>query len=544
MARTRLAHMIGKMFAARENGGHHEARRATTRQRIRRREFLAMGAAAGVGAVALGAGTAFPAMAAEPRRIAIVGAGISGLAAALRLADHGIAATVYEASGRIGGRMFSSTSGSYWEAGQVSEWGGELIDTDHVVIQDLAQRFGLALDDLRAAEPTGSTDTYYFDGHYYPFEQAVADFEPVFAALQKDLDSFCYPVTFDADNTPAGIALSNMTTYDWIESRVPGGHRSKFGQLMDVAYNIEFGADTTQQTALGMIGLIGFQPDSGEFDIFGTSDERFHIRGGNQQLPRSIAAALPAGTVRLGWQLVSLAVQNDNTQLLTFSSHGNTRTITADHTILAVPLGVMKRIDFSRARFDARKKATYAAMPMGVNGKLQLQFDTRLWNKTGAWPGRSTGQSYADTGYQNTWEVSRAQPGTQGILVDYTGGSVAHSFTPDRPFRTANDPKTHQYARRFLSQIEPVFPGLTALWNGKALMSTWYLNPFSFGSYSYWPTHYTQHFAGYEGVRQGNVHFAGEHCSVNFQGYMEGGAEEGQRAADEVIADRTRRTGS
>ncbi len=544
MARTQLAHLIGKMFAARDNGGHREARRVTTRHQIRRREFLAMGAAAGVGAVALGAGTAFPAMAAEPRRIAIVGAGISGLAAALRLADHGIAATVYEASGRIGGRMFSSMPGSYWDAGQVSEWGGELIDTDHVVIRHLARRFGLALDDLHAAEPAGSTDTYFFNGHYYPFEQAVADFGPVFTALQKDLDSFTYPVTFDADNAPAGIALSNMTTYEWIETRVPGGHRSEFGQLMDVAYNIEFGADTTQQTALGMLGLIGFQPDSGEFDIFGTSDERFHIRGGNQQLPRSIAAALPTGTVRHGWQLVSLAVQNDNTQLLTFSSHGTTRTITADHTILAVPLGVMKRIDFSRARFDARKKATYAAMPMGVNGKLQLQFDTRLWNKTGAWPGRSTGLSFADTGYQNTWDVTRAQPGTQGILVDYTGGGVAHAFTPDRPFRTADDPKTHRYARRFLSQIEPVFPGLTALWNGKALMSTWYLNPFSFGSYSYWPTHYTQHFAGYEGVRQGNVHFAGEHCSVDFQGYMEGGAEEGRRAADEIIADRARGNGS
>ena len=67
----------------------------------------------------------------------------------------------------------------------VSEWGGELIDTDHVVIHDLAQRFGLALDDLRAAMPAGATNTYYFDGRYYPFEQAVVDFEPVFAALQK-----------------------------------------------------------------------------------------------------------------------------------------------------------------------------------------------------------------------------------------------------------------------------------------------------------------------------------------------------------------------
>ena len=42
---------------------------------------------------------------------------------------------------------------------------------------------------------------------------------------------------------------------------------------------------------------------------------------------------------------------------------------------------------------------------------------------------------------------------------------------------------------------------------------------------------------GYEAVRQGNTHFAGEHCSINFQGYMEGGAQEGQRAATEVLTD-------
>jgi monoamine oxidase len=38
-------------------------------------------------------------------------------------------------------------------------------------------------------------------------------------------------------------------------------------------------------------------------------------------------------------------------------------------------------------------------------------------------------------------------------------------------------------------------------------------------------------------VRQGNCHFAGEHCSIDFQGFMEGGAKTGRRAALEVIAD-------
>jgi monoamine oxidase len=44
--------------------------------------------------------------------VAIVGAGIAGLTCALELADLGIRGTVYEASGRIGGRMF--TNAGYW----------------------------------------------------------------------------------------------------------------------------------------------------------------------------------------------------------------------------------------------------------------------------------------------------------------------------------------------------------------------------------------------------------------------------------------------
>jgi monoamine oxidase len=81
-----------------------------------------------------------------------------------------------------------------------------------------------------------------------------------------------------------------------------------------------------------------------------------------------------------------------------------------------------------------------------------------------------------------------------------------------------------------------VFPGVTALWNGRVALSAWPRNPCSRGAYAYWPTDYCHRYAGYERVRQGNTHFAGEHCSIDCQGYMEGGATEGQRAAVEVLS--------
>jgi len=57
------------------------------------------------------------------------------------------------------------------------------------------------------------------------------------------------------------------------------------------------------------------------------------------------------------------------------------------------------------------------------------------------------------------------------------------------------------------------------------------------GSYSCWLVGQYTTITGYEKVRQGNIHFAGEHCSYNFQGYMEGGAREGKRAAEEILGD-------
>jgi len=81
------------------------------------------------------------------------------------------------------------------------------------------------------------------------------------------------------------------------------------------------------------------------------------------------------------------------------------------------------------------------------------------------------------------------------------------------------------------------WPGATKQWNGQASISTPWNDPNLLGSYACWKVGQYTGFSGYEGVRQGNVHFAGEHCSINFQGFMDGGAEEGVRAANEILTD-------
>lgn len=518
--------------------------RAKRTREISRREFLAGAAAAGV-ALAASAAIPRPLRAADASRIAIVGGGIAGLSAALTLADRGIASTVYEAHpSRIGGRMHTDSPSfrgdtGYWADGQVSEWGGELIDTGHKTVQFLAQRFKLPLDDLLAAELNGAEDTYYFFGAYYPKRQADIDFKPVHQALQRDVQAASYPTTFDT-NTPSGIELDYTSVYDWIETRIPGGHRSPLGQLLDVAYAIEFGAETTEQSSLNLVYLLGYNASPGNFSIFGASDERYHIRGGNQQLPERIKAHLESlhpGAVRHGWRLAAVA-RSGASYALSFDTTGGSTTITADHVVLALPFAVLRTLDYRRAGFDAWKDVAIQELGSGRNGKLQLQFTSRYWNQPGPWPGISNGAAYSDTGFQNTWDVSRAQPGASGILVDYTGGDVTTAIRASTAYSDAGtSTQVANAAKRFLDQIEPVYPGLTSRWDRRATLSLPHLDPNLNCSYSYWQVGQYTTIAGREGLRQGNVHFAGEHTSIDFQGWMEGGAITGVRAANEILDD-------
>jgi monoamine oxidase len=428
--------------------------------------------------------------------------------------------------------MFSN-NGGYWADNQVSEWCGELIDTSHVTIQGFAKRFNIPLDDCFSTQPKAGTETYYFAGKYYDAAQADTDFKPVYTALQTDRRLAGYPTTYNS-STDAGRALDNTSIYDWIESRVAGGHGSQLGKLLDDAYNIEYGAPTTDQSALSLVYLLGYQPNSSSLSMFGKSNERYHTRGGNQLIPLAIANALTT-PVQLNMRLVAIASNADGSSTLTFRNGNSTKTVVADLVVLALPFAVMSGVDYTKANFDPLKKTAITQLGQGRNGKLQLQFTARLWNTSGPW-GIGTGTSYSDLGYQTSWEVSRGQPGASGLLVDYTGGGTTLAMSTKVPYATIADKNTKTDAQRFLGQVEHVFPGLTALWNTKATSSLPHLDP-NFGcSYSYWKVGQYQKFAGYERVRQGNIFFAGEHCSVDFQGFMEGGASEGVRAGNEIIA--------
>jgi monoamine oxidase len=485
---------------------------------LTRAQLLKRAGVAGIGLTALGHWTP-SARGATPAKIVVVGAGLAGLTSAYRLRQAGYFAEIHEASDRIGGRCWTGR-GDFAE-GQIYEHGGELIDQGHNEIRSLAQELGLNLDNLHRAEVNGTELLAHFDGVPYTEEEIIDDIKEAWQKIHSDVSAASYPTLFD-NFTQRGFELDHLSIVDWIEESIPGGIESRLGQLLDVAYNIEYGAESDEQSSLNLLYLLGYS-GQGQFRVFGPSNEKYHVRGGNDQITDRLAAPL-AGQITTGSELVAVRQTAAGGYVLTFRNSSGTTPVAADKVVLALPFSIVRRsVDVRRAGFSERKLLAIREQGMGTNSKLHVQFGQRHWNSLG-----SNGETFSDLGYQNSWEVSRAQPGASGILVDYTGGDVGDSFGSGTPTGRAE---------QFLEQIEPVLPGLTQHWNGLATVDYWPGDEWTRGSYSFWKVGQYTAFAGIEGRQEGNAHFCGEHTSVDFQGYLNGAVETGERAAAEVIAD-------
>ncbi len=515
MAHTPLLSMFER--AAREL--HASDSESGREQASTRRSFLAGAAVVGAAAATWRLGQPPPAAAANTERIIVIGAGLAGLTCAYELRKAGYVAEVHDAHpDRLGGRAWSDRS--TFAAGQIAEHGGELIDQGHTQIRQLCKSLGLVLDNLLAAEQNDTEPKFWFDNAPYSYLEATNDLKAVWQKIKSDVQAASYPTLYNL-STERGRQLDSMSIIDWIVESVPGGMSSRLGQLLDVAYNIEYGAECSQQSSLNLLYLLGYS-GQGQLRLFGPSNEKYHVRGGNDRIVAALATQL-GGQIVSGSALTKIAQRVDGGYDLTLRRAGKSVVQTVDRVVLALPFAVLRTLDFARAGFSDRKVRAIAEQGMGTNSKLNVQFVDRHWRTLGG-----NGDSYADTGYQATWEVTRAQAGAPGILVDYTGGLIGDSFGTGTP---------QSRAQTFASQLEPVFPGIRSKLNGRATVDYWPASPYQRGSYSYWKVGQYQAFAGVERERSGRCHFAGEHTSVDFQGYLNGAVETGQRAAAEVLAD-------
>lgn len=447
-------------------------------------------------------------------RISIIGAGIAGLHAAFVLKQRGYMANVYEGSSRTGGRIF--TANNIMGAGLTTELGGEFIDSGHKDMLRLANTFNLDLIDTQTPSETALIfQDYYFNGIHYSEQQVINEFSLYAHSIRRDIQSLSAIIDVDNHNSNDQFFdnLSIAAYFDRI------GLQGWLRELLDVAYVTEYGQPTNQQTSLNFLFLISPKVNNNRFEIFGDSDERYKIKGGNQLICDKLAQQLN-GQIQTGYELVSIKQNNDNSYKLDFKFNNTTKTVTTDILLITIPFTLLRNVNIQPA-WPLWKRNAIFDIGYGNNSKLMLGFTQRYWRNLGY-----TGNYFTDSILQIGWDNSQLQAPAGGGLTIYSGGSQALAV---------GNGSINSQVNTHLPLLNNLFPGASAFYNNKAERFIWPTHKWTKASYTcFKPGQYTT-IAGNEMKPVEKIFFAGEHCSYNFQGYMNGGAETGRRAAEEIL---------
>lgn len=523
MARTPLFSSVRRALAkalfAKKHGLSDPADvdRAWEAEKLKRRAVLQWSAGAAAAAtlpVAAGCDGAEP----EPEpevSVAVVGGGMAGIHCAYQLDKAGVAVTVYEASKRVGGRMY--TGKDLFADGQICELGGELIDTNHATMWKLSEQLGIPLDDRWAGEPAGfKREIYYIAGAEVAEATIVEQFTPVAAIMAQQVEK--------AESDDAYFEeIDNTSLQKWLDDNCPKATFPELHEILRVAYRGEYGLECEEQSCLNLLYFIDYE-NPGDFAIFGESDERYHTHTGNETFPATLAESL-SGKIQLETKLVSAKDGAEGKYVLTFQkADGSTAEATVDHVVFALPFTLLREVDLSGLTLSDLKREIIDELGYGTNAKVMAGFTSRYW----VTDHNAGGAVTTDLTIQQTWETSIGQDGASGILTNFLGGDAGLGSGQGTP---------EEYFQTVLPDLETIWPGGQAAYvKDSAVRMHWPTHEYTKGSYTcYRPGQWAYY--GLEGEREGNLHFIGEHTSLDFQGFMEGAAESGGLAAGAILDD-------
>ena len=471
---------------------------------VDRREFLKITLAASAGLLVSSwpaFGRTSPSMprVGRGRRVIVIGAGFAGLACAYELQSAGYKVTVLESRRRVGGRVLSFSD---VVTGRNVEGGAELIGSNHPTWVAYAKRFGLNFIDVTESEDLDFP--VILGGKRLTGKESEALYEEMEAAY-KTITADARAINADEPwLSPNAARLDRRTTADWIR-------RLNVSPTCRLAITTEFAADnansTSRQSYLGNLTQI----KGGGLEKYWTESEVYRCRGGNQRLARRLASEVGGANVRLGFVVREVRQSGDTVTV----RGANGELLEADDVVLTAPPSTWHNIRFSPGLPRGIKTQ------MGTAVKYLATVKGRFWKKAGLAPDALT-----DGMVSMTWDGTDNQgsdaPGA--ALVAFSGGPAAERCRQRWATR-----KDAAYTEA-LSQIYPTYAanferGRFMDWPG----DMWTGAGYSFPA----PGQITK--AGpllRAGV--GRLHFAGEHTSFKFVGYMEGALNSGVSVAKRI----------
>jgi monoamine oxidase len=266
------------------------------------------------------------------------------------------------------------------------------------------------------------------------------------------------------------------------------------------------GQDPAKQSYLGNMTQVA----GGGVEPYWTESEVYRCKGGNQQLAAKLAEAV--GRDRMVLRLPVTRVDARRGLMTVTCSDG--RTLECDDVVLAAPPSTWGKIAFNPGLPRA------LSPQMGTNVKYLAAVKTRFWKDAKLAP-----DSLTDTHLCMTWDGTDNQEGDEGASLNcFSGGPQAEK---------AREIPKEQRDAKYAEALEQLYPGYKDQRVQSRFMD-WPADPWTLAGYSF-PAPGQVTTVGplmHKGV--GNLHFAGEHTSYKFVGYMEGALNSGVMVAQRL----------
>jgi len=440
--------------------------------------------------------------------IAVIGAGLSGLAAAWSLAAAGREVVVLEARDRVGGRLLNGALAE----GVAVDLGGQWVGSDHRRVQRLAAALGVET----FPQHTAGRNLLDVGGRRRRYRGTIPRLGPrvlwdVFVARRR-IDRLAGAVGAEEPWAAQRAAeLDEVTLAQWCERNL----RSPLARrLIGLAGRTVWGAGAEE---LSMLHVCFYVAAAGGFDRLidtegGAQQDR--LDGGAQLLPLGLAERL-GERVRLGAPVRRIEQRDGAIRV-----DADGLDVEAEHAVLALPPALAARIEFDPP-LSGQRRLLGESMRPGRLIKCLALYETPFWREDGL-----SGEAVTDAGPVTLTFDSSPRDGSAGVLLGFVGG-------PEAVTAAALAPEERRAA--VLACFERLF-GPRATRPLRYAEQDWAAEEWSGGgpTSNFGPGGWTR--CG-PALREptGNVHWAGTETATVWSGYMEGALQAAERVVAELL---------
>lgn len=475
----------------------------TSVSKVTRRGFIA-GISAGALAPSFGV---LGAGAAPKVDVLVIGAGLSGLNAALLLEELGASVQVIESRSRIGGRLHT-----LYNLPGHPEVGGNTMASGYARMIDMARKVDVKLVDygpriFGSAPPQLILGDQFFsksdwiESSLNPFPEEFREkmpWEYIGARLAGN-----NPLRASADWLKDEHSALDVPLHQYFQTL--GMTDAEVGMAYDMAPY--YGASAWEVSALMYMFNLRWIAEQA---TMGSSV--YAVEGGNQRLPEAMARRLK-NEVRLDQEVLAVDQESDGVRVRC----RNGKTYRASYVVCSLPFSKVRDLSLRPGLQDTQRRAV-ATLNYQRNTLVFLVPRRPFWEADGLsptmWTDGTLGTVYAQRFGEDPKEVTGLVVNTRGWVadrLDRMGSDAAQAFV--------------------IQEIERLRPAAKGALEAGGFHS-WWLDPHAAGDWAIFapgqvgllPTMAQPH---------GRIHFCGEHTATMNRG-MEGAMESGERVAMEL----------